>query len=256
MNEEQIKALWLRVTGFDADGDAADIIGFARALLADGGKGEAGEAYAKGYRAGKAFAHRHAPQAECAPREAQPIYQARTIGTTSWTDQSKDGYDHMSKYPACFETRIAAPTPERADDFCSNLSKTPERADADTALAPSITAEEFERWRIASKEHRDGLLANFPKEKPISDAMMDLVDRLGSEASEVDPRAWKHLLVYAPERANAEKDAALTDEQIVENWLTKMGLWDSAFVCQDQKATLAAFCSYARAILAANGEKP
>ena len=41
MNEEQIKALWLRVTGFDADGDAADIIGFARALLADGGKGEA-----------------------------------------------------------------------------------------------------------------------------------------------------------------------------------------------------------------------
>jgi hypothetical protein len=41
MTDEQIKALWLRVTGFDADGDAADIIGFARALLADGGKGEA-----------------------------------------------------------------------------------------------------------------------------------------------------------------------------------------------------------------------
>jgi hypothetical protein len=43
-----------------------------------------------------------------------------------------------------------------------------------------------------------------PREaQPISDAMMDLVDRLGSEASEVDPRAWKHLLVYAPERADA-----------------------------------------------------
>ncbi|UUX38847.1 hypothetical protein NTJ56_08605 [Burkholderia contaminans] len=34
--------------------------------------------------------------------------------------------------------------------------------------------------------------------KPISDEMMDLVDRLGSEYDKVDPRAWRHLLVYAP----------------------------------------------------------
>lgn len=32
----------------------------------------------------------------------------------------------------------------------------------------------------------------------ISDEMMDLADRLGSEADKVDPRAWGHLLVYAP----------------------------------------------------------
>jgi hypothetical protein len=113
-------------------------------------------------------------------REAQPIGKVSKSGNVVWLSTPQPGFIY------------AAPTPERAD--------------ADTAGAKSITAEEFERWRIASKEHRDGLLANFPKEKPISDAMMDLVDRLGSEASEVDPRAWKHLLVYAPERADAERE--------------------------------------------------
>jgi hypothetical protein len=39
--------------------------------------------------------------------------------------------------------------------------------------------------------------------RSISDEMMDLVDRLGSEAADVDPRAWAHLLVYAPKQ---EKD--------------------------------------------------
>ena len=36
--------------------------------------------------------------------------------------------------------------------------------------------------------------------KSISDEMMDLVDRLGSEYDKVDPRAWDHLLVYVPRR--------------------------------------------------------
>jgi hypothetical protein len=46
-------------------------------------------------------------------QEAQPIYQARSINSVTWTDQSKDGYDHMAKYPMCFEVRIvyAAPIP-------------------------------------------------------------------------------------------------------------------------------------------------
>jgi len=38
----------------------------------------------------------------------------------------------------------------------------------------------------------------YTQEKSISDEMMDLVDRLGSEFDKVDLRAWKHLLVYAP----------------------------------------------------------
>lgn len=32
----------------------------------------------------------------------------------------------------------------------------------------------------------------------ISEDVMDVVDRLGSEAADVDPRAWDHLLVYVP----------------------------------------------------------
>lgn len=38
----------------------------------------------------------------------------------------------------------------------------------------------------------------------VSDDMMDLADRLGSEFDDVDPRAWKHLLVYAPKAAPAD----------------------------------------------------
>jgi hypothetical protein len=86
-----------------------------------------------------------APQAECAPREAQPIGKVSKSGNVVWLSTPQPGFIY------------ATPTPERA--------------------------------------------------QTISDAMMDLVDRLGSEASEVDPRAWKHLLVYAPERADAEKES-------------------------------------------------
>ena len=38
---------------------------------------------------------------------------------------------------------------------------------------------------------------NMPMARSIDDEMMDLVDRLGA-LEPVDPRAWKHLLVYAP----------------------------------------------------------
>src|SRR5574337_220147 len=32
----------------------------------------------------------------------------------------------------------------------------------------------------------------------VTDDLMDRVDRLGHEAHKVDPRAWPHLLAYAP----------------------------------------------------------
>ena len=88
MNDEQIKELWLHVTGFDADayGDEADVIRFARALLADGGKGQAVDDLLTDYIelnmsnydehdvdrlndwAIRAYGVLTAPQAECAPR--------------------------------------------------------------------------------------------------------------------------------------------------------------------------------------------
>lgn len=51
-------------------------------------------------------------------------------------------------------------------------------------------------------------LIGYRKAQPISDAMMELVDRLGSEFDRVDPRAWEHLLVYAPVVAQATEPPA------------------------------------------------
>lgn len=42
----------------------------------------------------------------------------------------------------------------------------------------------------------------------VSDDMMNLADRLGSEYDDVDPRAWKHLLVYAPKADSVLEDVA------------------------------------------------
>lgn len=48
--------------------------------------------------------------------------------------------------------------------------------------------------------------------QPISDAMMDLADRLGSEADAVDPRAWSHLLIYAPGQQDGKRYRWLTED--------------------------------------------
>lgn len=45
----------------------------------------------------------------------------------------------------------------------------------------------------------------------ISDAMMDLVDRLGHEWKDVDPRAWSRLLIYAPLDKGASKGGVPID---------------------------------------------
>lgn len=40
--------------------------------------------------------------------------------------------------------------------------------------------------------------AQSARARPLTDELMDCVDRLGSEARDVDPRVWDHLLVYVP----------------------------------------------------------
>ena len=39
-----------------------------------------------------------------------------------------------------------------------------------------------------------------PEQESTTDMMMALADRLGELPDDVDPRAWEHLLVYAPKR--------------------------------------------------------
>lgn len=50
--------------------------------------------------------------------------------------------------------------------------------------------------------------AIMPLARSISDEMMDLADRLGSEFDSVDPRAWEHLLVYVPDYRDIAMDAS------------------------------------------------
>jgi hypothetical protein len=242
MNDEQIKALWLRVTGFDADGDAADIIGFARALLADGGKGEAvakaldhcdwsgapignkviiqqaidvlsgkpsmtngsfhcpacgevmkgpthcGHCLWDADTCGYAYA---APQAECAPREAQPVGPRTTLN-----------YDGTFDTPCahcggngCFAClKSAAPTPERApreaqpvDQWLRDLRRAHEYLDKGE---PFFTGKDCAE-------------------------LADLIESLAAPTPEKDQRSCDL------ERADAGKDAALTDEEIVKLWIER-----------------------------------
>jgi hypothetical protein len=47
--------------------------------------------------------------------------------------------------------------------------------------------------------------------KSISDAMMDLVDRLGHEWKDVDPRAWSRMLIYAPSVEQDERGTLVAE---------------------------------------------
>jgi hypothetical protein len=179
----------------------------ARAALsarADGGKGEAGEAYAKGYRAGKAFAQRHAPQAECAPREAQPVCFATLTECPTCKNVIGKCVAAPTPVPA---PREAQPEFEQAFKLIYEAYAMPGDKFADDAgYVHFLRGKVTKAFSLMQALRR---AAPTPERaQPISDAMMDLVDRLGSEASEVDPRAWKHLLVYAPERADADTAGA------------------------------------------------
>jgi hypothetical protein len=121
----------------------------ARALLADGGKGEAQpiDILLDRLKSGGDYTTPlTTPQAECAPREAQPIYQYSS--GYGWVDCSESDYEKMQN-PKWRRIVYAAPTPERADlspearafyarhetrmGRCGPVA--PERADADTAGA-------------------------------------------------------------------------------------------------------------------------
>ena len=54
-----------------------------------------------------------------------------------------------------------------------------------------------------------------------TDMMMGLADRLGELPDDVDPRAWEHLLVYAPKR----EWVGLTDEECEEIMRYEKDFW-------------------------------
>lgn len=63
--------------------------------------------------------------------------------------------------------------------------------------ATIVSAEAQQAGPVRPKVSFIPSVENMPMARSIDDEMMDLVDRLGA-LEPVDPRAWKHLLVYAP----------------------------------------------------------
>jgi hypothetical protein len=93
---------------------------------------------------------------------------------------------------------------------------------------------------LLSQEEQPEQQAEPVAAESITDAIMNLVDRLGSESKQVDLRAWPHLLVYAPQRK------PLTDAEIEAKFLTCNGRWDGdRWVIED-----ADFHPFVRAITA------
>ena len=71
------------------------------------------------------------------------------------------------------------------------------RDEAKAARAAITSAEAQQAGPVRPKVSFIPSVENMPMARSIDDEMMDLVDRLGA-LEPVDPRAWKHLLVYAP----------------------------------------------------------
>lgn len=104
------------------------------------------------------------------------------------------------KYVAAIRAALAARQPVTMDDAL---------AAGDGTLHGAI-----DHWQERALRAEAELAARQPvRSSTVSDDMMDVVDRLGSEHDEVDPRAWDHMLIYAP----TEKLAArLTARQPVD----------------------------------------
>jgi hypothetical protein len=185
---------------------------------ADGGKGEA-DAFNRKLRVQleqewgdlqnlkRAYA---APQAECAPREAQPVGPRTTLN-----------------YDGTFDTTCAHCGGNGCFACLKSAAPTPERADADTAGAKPW-------WHALAKA---------------ADAVSKSADVWhGFSIQDAKVCVDAYLAASASERADAGKDAALTDEQIRDIWLRETGF--------DEQAAPFAILEFARAILAANKEPP
>lgn len=61
-----------------------------------------------------------------------------------------------------------------------------------------------------------------PKQESTADMMMGLADRLGELPDDVEPRAWEHLLVYAPKRKWVGLTGGDMDDITARRWIRLM----------------------------------
>jgi hypothetical protein len=237
MNDERIESIqyaaeWLSRSDDIGNRKHAERL---RALLADGGKGEAVALWAAFAPEGNLLAHsklrpglseilnweplyRTAPQAECAPREAQPVGPRTTLN-----------------YDGTFDTTCAHCGGNGCFACLKSAAPTPERADADTAgagdleaLLADVTA--IDTWHRGSPSYEHD--ANWFKDRVIR----LLEKRIAADASE---------------RADAGKDAALTERERF--WCELRSIHDPDDL-NKHEVELAWSMWQARAILAANKE--
>lgn len=88
------------------------------------------------------------------------------------------------------------------------------------------------------------------KARSLTDELMDCVDRLGSEAKDVDPRVWDHLRVYmpAPQAAQAEPQVPLPF-----NSAQRRRLWDNSPEIHADAKSYAAFERIVQLVESAHG---
>ena len=84
------------------------------------------------------------------------------------------------------------------------------------------------KMRFYASEFRARSLGRMAYAPSVSDDMMNLADRLGSEFDNLDPIAWRHLLVYAPQQ-QGENDPRSVAKVIGMNEDGPMLLWHRAW---------------------------
>ncbi|WP_343618762.1 helix-turn-helix transcriptional regulator [Ralstonia sp.] len=137
---------------------------------------------------------------------------------------------------------------------CRDRIRALTRASAATVAEPSVEAWKNERcyYGVCDEEETHDARCTAWKEaaqqqaepgaderwaKPISDEMMDLVDRLGSESDKVDPRAWEHLLIYAPKPPQMDVISAPIE---MNNWHGRHAYAAGWNACRKARKNLAA----------------
>ncbi|AYJ74306.1 hypothetical protein phiE131_040 [Burkholderia phage phiE131] len=94
-------------------------------------------------------------------------------------------------------------TPKLSDEQSAILIACAYRLDEVESQYLAEELRSVQRTLLAASPVEQPAAAPIERAKSISDEMMDLVDRLGSEWKDVDPHAWQHLSVYMPQPAAA-----------------------------------------------------
>lgn len=111
-------------------------------------------------------------------------------------------------------------------DFYELGKKMFDRLNPQIAHNPKVVGPEQEPWKCVcganlyiDENGKPRSKASPPQRQleSTTDMMMELADRLGELPDDIDPRAWEHLLVYAPQRQPLDRNTIL-NIHAMRNW--------------------------------------